>query len=576
MKSSFIKLTLFFTVIFFLVVPAKADTFTAPYQIRWIMFRMLDFFGDTIDTSLPTSPSDSRQIPQPTPLPTPTPPALPSGSCPFSAVTYIRECVGADCAQSRPIAEFDNNQQYGAANDLQRRNKSDNPDVNFPFGHAGAPGEIHFATGDLQFPTVDGYHQGDPADIKVFLDANRDGTIDNDWQIVKKDCESFGGVVACPGGQAKTSSTALPIDEIFAITVECNVNVRYGWYLKKIPSTGSGQATPTAQPTSPAPSATSGQTAPTQSGPTNGPTASPTSAASDKTATIQRVISAISEQNIRTNLGNIVDKDENPGPDELQTRYSTFPGFQTESAYMKKQFDDVGLTTEFQDFTLSTGSTRNVIAHLPGSGPHKDEYYLVVAHLDSTSANTPGSGNDPAPGADDNGSGSVAVVEIARALKQAGIPLDYSVDFILFSGEEEGLKGSLHYVSGLGDKKIKGVINLDMIGWSKTPGRACVTFGYRNYDGGNVIADTIKQIADSQSIGLETRVGPSSIDASDHGAFWNRNITAIFGYECDLLTGGTVSNPTYHRVTDQTTAVNFDQLTKTAKAVAGTLVQLTK
>lgn len=81
---------------------------------------------------------------------------------------------------------------------------------------------------------------------------------------------------------------------------------------------------------------------------------------------------------------------------------------------------------------------RNVVGIQPGEG-RPGEIVVVCAHLDDM----PEAG--PAPGADDNASGSAAVLEAARILSQ--YRFDRTLHFVLFTGEEQGLLGSRHYVT---------------------------------------------------------------------------------------------------------------------------------
>jgi len=79
----------------------------------------------------------------------------------------------------------------------------------------------------------------------------------------------------------------------------------------------------------------------------------------------------------------------------------------------------------------------NVIADIPGTGPHKDEVVMVGGHLDSWQAGT---------GATDNGVGSAVMLEVIRVLEALKLPLDRTVRIGLWGGEEEGLLGSREYV----------------------------------------------------------------------------------------------------------------------------------
>jgi len=86
------------------------------------------------------------------------------------------------------------------------------------------------------------------------------------------------------------------------------------------------------------------------------------------------------------------------------------------------------------------GDCYNVIANIPGAGPHKDEIVMVGGHLDSWQGGT---------GATDNGVGSAVMLEVIRVLRALNLKLDRTVRIGLWGGEEEGLFGSREYVKKL-------------------------------------------------------------------------------------------------------------------------------
>ncbi len=105
-------------------------------------------------------------------------------------------------------------------------------------------------------------------------------------------------------------------------------------------------------------------------------------------------------------------------------------------------------------FPLSGDTLYNIIIDKTGD-TYPDQYLIVCGHYDTKTG----------PGVNDNGSGVVAIMEAARALLD--IPTRYSIKFIHFSGEEEGLVGSEHYVLNVvqpQDLNIKLVLNVDEIG----------------------------------------------------------------------------------------------------------------
>ncbi len=112
---------------------------------------------------------------------------------------------------------------------------------------------------------------------------------------------------------------------------------------------------------------------------------------------------------------------------------------------------------------------KNVVAVLPGEGPLADETIVVGAHYDHVGYGGPNSlapGSDEVHnGADDNASGTVVLVEVARRLAAAG-PLPRTIVFIAFTAEEEGLIGSARYVRDplVPLENTVAMLNMDMVG----------------------------------------------------------------------------------------------------------------
>ncbi len=89
----------------------------------------------------------------------------------------------------------------------------------------------------------------------------------------------------------------------------------------------------------------------------------------------------------------------------------------------------------------------NVIATLKGSDPTDDRIFLVSGHIDSRVSNVMNRTED-APGANDDGSGTAAVIELARVMAKAKFPA--TVIFLVVSGEEQGLLGAEHFANHRG------------------------------------------------------------------------------------------------------------------------------
>ena len=162
----------------------------------------------------------------------------------------------------------------------------------------------------------------------------------------------------------------------------------------------------------------------------------------------------------------------------FRTRHSLTAEFSAAADFCKGALEALGCTVSKRPISVGSGTSFNVVADKPGFGVNR-RLVLVTAHLDSV--NSAGDITAAAPGADDNGSGTAGVLEIARILTAQ--PAEHDLRLILFGGEEQGLHGSQQYVASLPQAervRIDSVINMDMIGTLNTQaltvlleGRAC-------------------------------------------------------------------------------------------------------
>jgi aminopeptidase YwaD len=193
---------------------------------------------------------------------------------------------------------------------------------------------------------------------------------------------------------------------------------------------------------------------------------------------------------------------------------------------------------------VSSGESHNVIGKAPGS----DCRLLVGGHYDSVPAG---------PGANDNGSGTVVAMEIARVLATRGEM--QHVCITLFGSEERGLVGSAYYASQMSDAERAGtigVLNFDMLGvGNEWP-----------FIGTDSLTQLAEQIA-SQN-GISSRIDPSLPIGvgSDHASFAQYGIPVIlFNCFCD---------PNYHLATDRFEYVKPERLTEAGKIGLGMLAAL--
>ncbi len=207
------------------------------------------------------------------------------------------------------------------------------------------------------------------------------------------------------------------------------------------------------------------------------------------------------------------------------TRHSTSASFKDAAAWARMQLKDMGYTTRLQSIAVNGGTSRNIIAEKKGGGNGARKIAIVTAHLDSI--NLAGGPAASAPGADDNGSGSAGLLEIARVLKNHTASQDLRL--ILFGGEEQGLFGSKHYVAGISQaekKRILAVVNMDMIGVANNPTHSVLIEGAPVSE--TVISGLSNAAATYTQLKVETSLTPF---ASDHVPFIHAQVPAVLTIE---------------------------------------------
>ncbi len=209
----------------------------------------------------------------------------------------------------------------------------------------------------------------------------------------------------------------------------------------------------------------------------------------------------------------------------FRTRYVGTQGLADSRDYLAAQFRAIGLQVETQEFNVGSHKAQNVVAELRGT-VRPDELFIVCGHYDSISEQA----TTLAPGAEDNGSGAAGVLEIARVL--AARAPQATVRFIAFSGEEEGLYGSWDYVrravSNGESRRIRAVINMDMIGFSRDDDLDVLL------ETSTVGGDLVDVLAEAAAAVTDLRVVTSFYPfGSDHVPFLDANIPTVLTIEND-------------------------------------------
>lgn len=252
--------------------------------------------------------------------------------------------------------------------------------------------------------------------------------------------------------------------------------------------------------------------------------------------------------------------------DLLQGRDTPSPGLDLASEYIASEFRKHGVEPGTPEGYFQTApwpvngepkaKVRNVIGVIRGTDPFlKGTYVLVSAHYDHLGLSPDKEAKDRIyNGANDDGSGTVGVVELASALASAHVRPKRTLVFALWFGEEKGLVGSRYYCDHpvFPLNKTVAMINLEQIGRTDDESgprkRAVAMTGYDYSDLGSTLRDAARQV------GIDVQKDPVNSDAffgrSDNLAFASHGIPAH-----TLCTA--FIYPDYHKVSDEWSKVDY-------------------
>lgn len=258
--------------------------------------------------------------------------------------------------------------------------------------------------------------------------------------------------------------------------------------------------------------------------------------------------------------------------DSMQGRYTPSPELENAAVLIANNFREIGLesgvpdNTYIQRYPLPKGSgsedAPNVVGILPGSDPKlKEEYVVFSAHMDHIGVSHKLTDDNIFNGADDNASGTSAVIAIAKTMSLVKPGPRRSMIFLLVSGEERGLWGSRWFTAHppIPINSIVADINIDVIGRNQADNVVAVGKYF------STLGDTVDIItAMNPWLGLAVIDDPWPEEhlfyRSDHYSFAVKGIPAI------CFTGGTHED--YHRPSDEADKINFENVVRTAQLIA--------
>ncbi|MBY5956874.1 M20/M25/M40 family metallo-hydrolase [Membranicola marinus] len=227
----------------------------------------------------------------------------------------------------------------------------------------------------------------------------------------------------------------------------------------------------------------------------------------------------------------------------------------------------VQMRSEKEESPGPTVQTWNIMGYIPGHDTDsKNEYIVLGAHYDHLGMGGPSS---KAPtksglhaGADDNASGTAALLEIAEKLSANRELLDRSIIIVAFGAEEQGLKGSSYFIDHppVPKEQIKLMINMDMVGRLNDQ-KHIYMGGAGTFPNG---MELMKKTGNAQ--GLSPIVHAGEVGGSDHVSFYRQKISVL-----GLHTG---AHPQYHTPEDTIELINFAGTQKVAEYIYQVILKL--
>lgn len=295
------------------------------------------------------------------------------------------------------------------------------------------------------------------------------------------------------------------------------------------------------------------------------------SGASAGTPAVRRGLESITAADIKRRIEIIAD-------DSMGGRDTPSRGLETTARYIASEFRRVGLTpggdsgSFIQRYPLPnarsenrpaarTRTAPNVVGILEGSDPVlRKEYIVLSAHMDHVGIGAPVNGDSIYNGADDDASGTAAVLELAEALSMPGARPKRSVVFLTVSGEEHGLWGSAWFSEHppVPITQIVADLNIDMIGrnWKDT----IVVIGKEHSDLGATL-DRVNRAHPELGMRAIDDIWPEEnfYFRSDHYNFARKGVPVLFFFN------GT--HPDYHGPDDEPDRIDAEKASRIVRLV---------
>jgi hypothetical protein len=304
---------------------------------------------------------------------------------------------------------------------------------------------------------------------------------------------------------------------------------------------------------------------------------------------VEAALSTIRQDDIKQRLDQISGNTDivvNGKTTRIESRSTHGQSYKDALQFFKEKFEKDGYQVSIDNYTRRGETLQNLRAVKVGQ-TKPNEIVMLGAHIDSTIGNV-WYDEAKAPGADDDGSGAVAVSEIGHAIKD--LPLDRTVVISLFSGEEQGLWGSramselykqsqVNIATGLDNNaaakspKIVAMYQLDMIGYA--PGNNTVeSHDTSDQAGPHALTDLLNSKVQQYNLDLKIYGAHNDElnDRSDHYNFARMGVPAVLISE--PYDTAQTPNPHYHSTHDVVANLNLPYMTNITKAVTAASIEL--
>lgn len=252
--------------------------------------------------------------------------------------------------------------------------------------------------------------------------------------------------------------------------------------------------------------------------------------------------------------------------DAMKGRKAGTEGAELAAQYIESEFKRIGLQPFFdsdayrQNFEHNEMGMFNVVGLLPGNSK-KDEYIIVSAHYDHLGIKDEGEGDLIFNGANDNASGTAAVISLAEYWANRA-DNERSILFVAFTAEEMGLIGSNHFGTQIDADHIIAGINIEMIGKESSygPNTAWIT-GFDRSDFGNIVQKNLE--------GSEFTLHPDPYYPKFNLFFRSDNAAlAMLGVPAHSFSTSPADDKDYHKVSDELATLDVAIITRTINVIA--------